>query len=221
MKLFQYTICLRHLFQSHSTRAGVYSASKRIHGLPISSTMQVKDVHLQASNVCNSSHTWKFLLASGGVAATLFLCLHTHAQCQSVSQSKEQTVPLSPSLPLITLYQYQTCPYCSKARAFLEYYGVKYEKVEVNPVFRRETKSFEYRKLPFIVAEGLQVKSLIPRPFINSNQWSGNQTGVLSYFGEDYLWCILNTQDANFILVSGGEDCNGLPSQMDIAAVKD
>ena len=179
--------------------------------------MQVKDVHLQASNICNSSHTWKFLFASGGVAATLFLCLHTHAQCQSVDQSKEQTVPLSPSLPLITLYQYQTCPYCSKARAFLEYYGVKYEKVEVNPVFRRETKSFEYRKLPFIVAEGLQVKSIIPRPFINSNQWYGNQTGVLSYFGEGYLWCIRNTQDANFILVSG----NGSTSQMDIAAVKD
>ena len=44
---------------------------------------------------------------------------------------------------------------------------------------------------------------------------------MLSYFGEDYLWCILNTQDANFMLVSGGEDCNGSTSQMDIAAVKD
>lgn len=161
MKLFQYTISLRYLFQS---RAGVYSASKRVHGLPISSTMQVKDVHLQASNEgCNSFHTWKFLLTSGGVAATLLWCLHTRAQCQSVDQSTLK-IHNERTLPPITLYQYQTCPYCSKARAFLEYYGVKYEKVEVNPVFRSETKSFKYRKLPFIVAGGLQVRSLVPRP---------------------------------------------------------
>ncbi|TNN52420.1 Prostaglandin E synthase 2 [Liparis tanakae] len=33
----------------------------------------------------------------------------------------------------LTLYQYKTCPFCSKVRAFLDYHGLPYEVVEVNP----------------------------------------------------------------------------------------
>lgn len=137
-------------------------ANKKRHCLPLSSAMQGKDIHLQSSREAHvSSHMWKLLLASGGVAATLFWGLRTQAQCQSMeknslTEQSEKTVSSS-SLPVITFYQYQTCPYCSKARAFLEYYGVQYRKVEVNPVFRREIKSFKYRKLPFLVTEGVQV----------------------------------------------------------------
>ena len=54
-------------------------------------------------------------------------------------------------LPSVRLYQYQTCPFCCKTRAFLDYYGIKYEVVEVNPLFRREIKFSKYRKVPFIV----------------------------------------------------------------------
>ena len=54
----------------------------------------------------------------------------------------------------ITLYQYQSCPFCSKTRAFLDYYGIKYGKVEVNPLFKREMKFSTYKKVPFIVVEG-------------------------------------------------------------------
>lgn len=67
----------------------------------------------------------------------------------------------------ITLYQYQSCPFCSKTRAFLDYYGIKYGKVEVNPLFKREMKFSTYKKVPFIVVEGdgaesgLQVESHI------------------------------------------------------------
>jgi len=34
-------------------------------------------------------------------------------------------------LPLITLYHYETCPFYSKFQAFLDYYGIEYEKVSV------------------------------------------------------------------------------------------
>jgi glutaredoxin len=57
----------------------------------------------------------------------------------------------STHLPSIKLYQYQTCPFCCKTRAFLDYYGIDYEIVEVNPLFRREIKFSKYRKVPFIV----------------------------------------------------------------------
>uniref|UniRef100_A0AC34GQT3 Prostaglandin E synthase 2 n=1 Tax=Panagrolaimus sp. ES5 TaxID=591445 RepID=A0AC34GQT3_9BILA len=47
----------------------------------------------------------------------------------------------------LRLYQYQTCPYCCKVRAVLDYYGFSYEVVEVNPVTKSELKfSKEYKK---------------------------------------------------------------------------
>ena len=39
-----------------------------------------------------------------------------------------------------TLYQYQTCPFCCKARAFLDYYGVSYDVIEVNSVTRKQVR---------------------------------------------------------------------------------
>ena len=57
----------------------------------------------------------------------------------------------------ITLYQYQTCPFCCKTRAFLDYHGISYKVVEVNPLFRREIKFSKYRKVPFIICDEVQV----------------------------------------------------------------
>lgn len=51
----------------------------------------------------------------------------------------------------LTLYQYQVCPFCCKVRSFLDFYGVKYDIVEVDPVMRRELKFSEYRKVPILV----------------------------------------------------------------------
>ncbi|KAM8934277.1 prostaglandin E synthase 2 [Pelodytes ibericus] len=53
----------------------------------------------------------------------------------------------------ITLYQYKTCPFCSKVRAFLDHYQVPYKIVEVNPVMRQEIKFSNYRKVPILLAD--------------------------------------------------------------------
>jgi len=53
----------------------------------------------------------------------------------------------------ITLYQYQTCPFCCKARAFLDYYGFNYDVVEVNSVIRTQIKWSKYKKVPTVVVE--------------------------------------------------------------------
>jgi len=53
----------------------------------------------------------------------------------------------------LTLYQYQTCPFCCKLRAFLDYYGFSYDVVEVNSITRRQTKWSGYKKVPFLLAE--------------------------------------------------------------------
>lgn len=52
-----------------------------------------------------------------------------------------------------TLYQYQTCPFCCKARVFLDYYGISYDVVEVNSVKRTEIKWSKYKKVPLLVIE--------------------------------------------------------------------
>ena len=59
--------------------------------------------------------------------------------------------------PDITLYQFASCPFCNKVRAFLDYYGMKYTIVEVDPLFKKELKSLEYRKVPIVVIQGIQV----------------------------------------------------------------
>lgn len=40
----------------------------------------------------------------------------------------------------IVLYQYETCPFCNKVRAYLDYTKVKYRVVEVNPMTKAEKK---------------------------------------------------------------------------------
>nr|XP_045228644.1 prostaglandin E synthase 2 isoform X2 [Macaca fascicularis] len=53
----------------------------------------------------------------------------------------------------LTLYQYKTCPFCSKVRAFLDFHALPYQVVEVNPVLRAEIKFSSYRKVPILVAQ--------------------------------------------------------------------
>ncbi|KAM3611245.1 uncharacterized protein V6R79_015476 [Siganus canaliculatus] len=53
----------------------------------------------------------------------------------------------------LTLYQYKTCPFCSKVRAFLDYHGLPYEIIEVNPVMRHEIKWSAYRKVPILMVD--------------------------------------------------------------------
>lgn len=52
----------------------------------------------------------------------------------------------------LTLFQYQTCPFCCKVRAFLDFYGISYDIVEVDPVLRQSIKWSPYRKVPILVA---------------------------------------------------------------------
>lgn len=61
----------------------------------------------------------------------------------------------------LTLYQYKTCPFCSKVRAFLDYHGLPYEIVEVNPVMRQEIKWSAYRKVPILMVNSEVVSRLI------------------------------------------------------------
>ena len=89
------------------------------------------------------SRTWsRLLLASGGLYLTSRYIRNSTVQCNTSS---------------LTLYQYKTCPFCCKTRAFLDYYGLEYKSVEVNPLTRKEIKFSKYKKVPFITVDNLQV----------------------------------------------------------------
>lgn len=63
--------------------------------------------------------------------------------------------PLPTRLPAhVTLYQYEVCPFCCKAKAALDYYGVPYTTVEVSPLTKRQLKWGPHKKVPVAVLDG-------------------------------------------------------------------
>jgi microsomal prostaglandin-E synthase 2 len=59
----------------------------------------------------------------------------------------------------IVVYMYDVCPFCNKVKVFLDYQGIPYRAIEVNPVMRGELKplSKDYRKVPIAFIQGVQV----------------------------------------------------------------
>ena len=83
-------------------------------------------------------------------AGMRFITTPVHAKH---SNNKTGTISKLSKLPSITLYQYETCPFCCKIRAFLDYYGIEYTKVEVHPIFKREIEFSNYKKVPIIIVD--------------------------------------------------------------------
>ena len=55
-------------------------------------------------------------------------------------------------MPNITLYQYETCPFCNKVRAFLDFHSIPYKVIEVDPLKKKQLAfSKDYRKVPIAI----------------------------------------------------------------------
>lgn len=87
--------------------------------------------------------------------------LKTSAPIMNQSMRVEKMPDFSPTLNVegptrlkfgITLFQYCSCPFCCKTRAFLDYFGIKYDIVEVDPVFRKKISWSSYKKVPTLLA---------------------------------------------------------------------
>jgi microsomal prostaglandin-E synthase 2 len=70
-----------------------------------------------------------------------------------VTPSRQMLYQDDPTELKLTLYQYQTCPFCCKVRVFLDYYGISYDLIEVDPVLRQAIKWSPYKKVPILVAK--------------------------------------------------------------------
>ncbi|XP_032904497.1 prostaglandin E synthase 2 [Amblyraja radiata] len=90
-----------------------------------------------------------FAFVLGGTLGLYQTVRHYARQHQAQQQhTKDSRAGLS-----LTLYQYKTCPFCSKVRAFLDFHSLPYEIVEVNPILRKEIKFSSYRKVPILIGE--------------------------------------------------------------------
>lgn len=62
------------------------------------------------------------------------------------------------ALPNVTLYKYKICPYCNEVKSLLDYMGLPYKQVEVDPLSKAELKfSTTYRKVPIMMMDNKQV----------------------------------------------------------------
>eukprot|EP00096_Caligus_rogercresseyi_P004810 TRINITY_DN1932_c0_g1_i1.p1 TRINITY_DN1932_c0_g1~~TRINITY_DN1932_c0_g1_i1.p1 ORF type:complete len:387 (+),score=130.57 TRINITY_DN1932_c0_g1_i1:162-1322(+) len=144
----------------------------------------VRCIAQDSSKPPTTGFTPRQALVAGGLGLAGGLLAYSSFWPQGIRnlQTAPDSEPISPILPLappyndkrkkirypedksalkITLYQYTTCPFCCKVRAFLDYYGVSYDIVEVNSVFKKEIKwSNDYKKVPILVVKTPQGEHL-------------------------------------------------------------
>mmetsp|Transcript_35092 Transcript_35092/g.74657 ORF Transcript_35092/g.74657 Transcript_35092/m.74657 type:complete len:356 (-) Transcript_35092:199-1266(-) len=62
----------------------------------------------------------------------------------------------------VRLYQFESCPFCRKARGVLDYSQVPYEIVEVHPLSKAETKKIaaDYKKVPVLEVHPAEGKAV-------------------------------------------------------------
>lgn len=76
----------------------------------------------------------------------------------------------------LRLFQYEVCPFCNKARAYMEYHGIPFERVEVNPLTKEQTKFQEYKLVPFLTVNDVSIANSEPV------QINGSQE-IIDFFG--------------------------------------
>lgn len=82
--------------------------------------------------------------------------LHQGERRSEHFEGYEGELPKTKNCMHVKLYQYQNCPFCCKVRAFLDYYGIEYERIEVNPLLKTQIKFSNYRKVPIVIVDDKQ-----------------------------------------------------------------
>lgn len=59
---------------------------------------------------------------------------------------------------MLTLYQFESCPFCWKVKALLHYAKIPYQIIEVNPMTSEELKPLGLKQVPVLVDDGEVIK---------------------------------------------------------------
>jgi len=108
---------------------------------------------------------YKRVLGLTVVSGVVGYSTNLYSKFNALAENVERPPPIVPSREIrnpedksglkITLYQFQTCPFCCKVRAYLDHAGFNYDVVEVNSVRRTEVKWTKYKKVPIVVIHGI------------------------------------------------------------------
>ncbi|XP_034103699.1 prostaglandin E synthase 2 [Drosophila sulfurigaster albostrigata] len=131
-----------------------------------------KAVEETARKATKSNGTFKLALlgASIGAVAGSSYTFYTNFTDKNAHKEHERTPPkVIEALPAgvritkrfinpkdtsgldIVLFQFQTCPFCCKVRAYLDYMGVSYSVVEVDAVLRQDIRWSSVKKVPMVL----------------------------------------------------------------------
>ncbi|XP_058065250.1 prostaglandin E synthase 2 [Anopheles bellator] len=98
---------------------------------------------------------YKFFTGSG----TTDHMLHEHVPAKLLEKVPDVKIfrkivnPKDTSGLDLVLFQFQTCPFCCKVRAFLDYMGLSYSVVEVDAVLRQDIRWSDSKKVPILLAK--------------------------------------------------------------------
>jgi microsomal prostaglandin-E synthase 2 len=98
-------------------------------------------------------------VAALGARSLALARVSTYAQAAPAPDAPARlagAVALAPA-PSIVLYQYETCPFCNKVRAYLDWRRIPYTVVEVDPLFKSALAFSAYKKVPLAVIDGAAV----------------------------------------------------------------
>lgn len=94
-----------------------------------------------------------------------------------IKPSKKIVREKNPGNIKITLYQYATCPFCCKVKAYLDYYGYSYDIVEVNSITKSQLDWSNYKKVPQVC---IQLPSTTnPEEYDDENMMQLNDSSVI------------------------------------------
>ncbi|KAE8681519.1 translocon at the outer membrane of chloroplasts 64-like [Hibiscus syriacus] len=124
--------------------------------------LQVALFRSSRTNNSNSSHRWfspllESFSKSPDQAVSLGLAGVVASVATAASVYAKEPPPAEIMPKEVVLYQYEACPFCNKVKAFLDYYGIPYKVVEVDPISKKEIKWSDYKKVPILMVDGQQL----------------------------------------------------------------
>ena len=151
-------------------RPASLSLSRQPHPEPLHWSWLPRHASSSATRRKNGWFSRTTVLGSLGSVVGLATALHCYSSTTAYCRQDTSSSSSSSPLPHITLYEYPSCPFCGKVRAFCDYHNLDYTAVSVNPVSRKEIQFSKSKKLPLIVVGsekvrvGIQFSNLVGEP---------------------------------------------------------